>query len=93
MMDATRITNCLQDYQKLLDRADRIIAMTEGRTFHTTEVKLSVITSNAIIIDCYDGALSYYEDARIRIPIELFKNEFNEDEVRKAKERGDIVRV
>lgn len=92
-MDATRITNCLQDYQKLLDRADRIIAVTEGNTFHTTEVKLSVITPNSIIIDCYDGALSYYEDARIRIPVDLFKNEFNEDEVRKAKERGDIVRV
>lgn len=92
-MDATRITNCLQDYQKLLDRADRIIAITEGRTFSTTEVKLSVITPKAIIIDCYDGALTYYEDVRIRIPIDLFKGEFNEDEVRKAKERGDIVRV
>ncbi|OQA46458.1 MAG: hypothetical protein BWY47_01646 [Bacteroidetes bacterium ADurb.Bin302] len=92
-MDATRITNCLQDYEKLLDRADRIIAVTEGRTFYTTEVKLSNITPNAIIIDCYDGALSYYEDARIRIPIDLFENEFNEDEVKKAKERGDIVRV
>lgn len=92
-MDATRITNCLQDYQKLLDRADRIIAITEGRTFETTEVKLTVITPNAIIIDCYDNSLTYYEDVRIRIPIDLFKNEFNEDEVRKAKERGDIVRV
>lgn len=92
-MDATRITNCLQDYQKLLDRADRIIAITEGTTFHTTEVRLSFITPNAIIIDCYDGALTYYEDVRIRIPIDLFKDEFNEDKVRKAKERGDIVRV
>ena len=92
-MDATRITNCLQDYQKLLDRADKIIAVTEGRTFQTTEVKLTVITPNAIIIDCYDGALTYYEDVRIRIPMNLFTNEFNEAEVRKAKERGDIVRV
>ena len=92
-MDATRITNCLQDYQKLLDRADKIIAITEGRTFRTTEVKLTVIAPNAIIIDCYDGALTYYEDVRIRIPMNLFTNEFNENEVIKAKERGDIVRV
>ena len=92
-MDATRITNCLQDYQKLLDRADKIIAVTEGRTFSTTEVKLTVITPNAIIIDCYDGALTYYEDVRIRIPMNLFTNEFNEAEVMKAKKRGDIVRV
>ena len=92
-MDATRITNCLQDYQKLLDRADKIIAITEGRTFRTTEVKLTVIAPNAIIIDCYDGALTYYEDVSIRIPMNLFTNEFNENEVIKAKERGDIVRV
>ena len=92
-MDATRITNCLQDYQKLLDRADRIIAVTEGNMFHTTEVRLAFITPNAIVIDCYDGALSHYEDVEIRVPMSLFQNEFNEDEVRKAKERGDIVRV
>lgn len=92
-MDAKAITNCLQDYQKLLDRADRIIAITEGLTFHATEVRLAFITPNAIVVDCYDGSLTYYEDVEVRIPMSLFQNEFDEKEVREAKKRGEIAHV